>query len=79
MEATEGNSEAMRERKKRKGKRCEKPKMARSRRENGREEKGEKEKELYRQRSRKRRTILGSLLWWVAEEFTSPCTPTIPF
>lgn len=46
MEATEGNSEAMRERKKRKGKRCEKLKMARCRRENGREEKGGKEKEL---------------------------------
>lgn len=38
-----------------------------------------KEKELYRERTRKRRTILGSLLWWVAEEFTSPCTPTISF
>lgn len=46
MEATEGNSEAMRERKKRKWKRCEKLKMARCRRENGREEKGGKEKEL---------------------------------
>lgn len=79
MEATGGNSEAMRERKKRKGKRCEKLKMARCRRGNRREEKGRKEKELYRQRSRKRRTILGSLLWWVTEEFTSPCTPTISF
>lgn len=69
----------MKERKKKKGKRCEKLKMARCRRENGRHKKGGKEKELCRQRTRKRRTILGSLLWWVTEEFTSPCTPTISF
>lgn len=39
MEATEGNSEAMREKKKREGERCEELKMVRHRRENGRERK----------------------------------------
>lgn len=66
----------MSERKKREGERCEELKMARQGEKMG---KREKEKELCRERTRKRRTILGSLLWWVTEEFTSPCTPTISF
>lgn len=76
MEARERSGEATRERRKREGERCEELKMERKWE---REEKRSKERELCREGTRKRRTILGSLLWWVTEEFTSPCTPTISF
>lgn len=76
LEARERSGEATRERRKREGERCEELKMERKWE---REEKRSKERELCRGRTRKRRTILGSLLWWVTEEFTSPCTPTISF
>lgn len=47
-------------------------------RENGRKRKREVKRGNIAEKGPER-TILGSLLWWVTEEFTSPCTPTISF